>query len=206
MTGAAAVVSPLRRREAAAAAELLTVALHNDPGWRRVVPDPGRRTIALRGIIRVAVRDALAFGGVLAARGDGRIRGVAVWLPPGHYPMSGRRKARTLPAMAALALRVPRDVRALARFGASIDAAFPPEPVWYLQILGVHPDAQRQGIGRQLLQPTLAQADRTGVACYLETAQPHNSAYYQRVGFQQLGTAAPLGPGSPPMTRMMRPA
>lgn len=206
MTGTAAVVSPLHRGEVALAAELLTVALHDDPGWRHVVPDPGRREVALRGLTGVAVRDALAFGGVLAARDDGRLLGVAVWLPPGRYPLSWRRKARILPAMAGLAMRVPHSIRDLARFGASVDAVFPSEPVWYLQILGVHPDTQRRGIGLQLLRPILAQANSIGVACYLETAQPHNSAYYQRAGFQELGPAAPLRPSGPPMTRMIRPA
>jgi GNAT superfamily N-acetyltransferase len=206
MTSAATVVSPLRRGQAALAAELLTAALHDDLGWRHVVPDPGRRKVALRSITGVAVRDALTFGGVLAACDNERMQGVAVWLPPGRYPMSRRRKARTLPATAALAARLPGNISDLARFGASIDAVFPSEPVWYLQILGVHPDAQRRGIGLQLLQPTLAQADSTGVACYLETAQPRNSHYYQRVGFQELGPAAPLRPGGPPITRMIRPA
>jgi len=206
MTSAAVAVSPLRRGEVALAAAVLAAALHDDPGWRHVVTDPGRRKTALRGITGVAVRDALAFGGVLAACDDGRLQGVAVWLPPGRYPMSGRRKVRTLPATAALAMQVPRNIFDLARFGASIDAVFPSEPVWYLQILGVHPHAQRHGLGLQLLQPVLAQADSTGVACYLETAQPRNSAYYQRAGFQKLGPTAPLHPGGPPMTRMIRPA
>lgn len=156
MTSAAVAVSPLRRGEVALAAAVLAAALHDDPGWRHVVPDPGRRKTALRGITGVAVRDALAFGGVLAARDDGRLQGVAVWLPPGRYPMSGRRKVRTLPATAALAMQVPRNIFDLARFGASIDAVFPSEPVWYLQILGVHPHAQRHGLGLQLLQPVLA--------------------------------------------------
>lgn len=61
------------------------------------------------------------------------------------------------------------------------------------------------GIGLQLMQPVLARADSTGVASYLETAQPCNSAYYLGVGFQELGPAAPLRPGGPPMTRMIRP-
>lgn len=99
MTCAAVAVSPLRRGEVALAAAVLAAALHDDPGWRHVVPDPSRRKTALRGITGVAVRDALAFGGVLAARDDGRLQGVAVWLPPGRYPMSGRRKVGLCPRL-----------------------------------------------------------------------------------------------------------
>jgi GNAT superfamily N-acetyltransferase len=206
MTSAAPDISPLRSGETASASKLLAAALQNDPGWTYVVPDLGRRLTALHTVTRVALRDALGFGSVLAARDGDRLVGVAVWLPPGRYPMSGRRKLRTMPAMTALALRAPRDIRNLSRFGASVDAAFPAEPVWYLQVLGVHPDLQRRGLGNRLLQPVLTEAERSGVACYLETAEPRNVAYYQRVGFSLIGPPAPLYPGGPPMARMTKPA
>ena len=205
MTAAPLEVSALRGAELAPAARLLAAALQEDPGWVHVVPDPGRRRIALTTVTRVALRDALPFGGVLAARENERLAGVAVWLPPGRYPMGARRKLRTAPAMAALALRTPRDIAALARFGASVDAAFPAEPVWYLQVLGVHPGMQRRGIGHRLLRPVLAEADRTATTCYLETAEPRNVAYYERSGFRAAAPPAPLHPGGPAMTRMTRP-
>ena len=205
VTGAPLEVSPLQRAELALAARLLAAALQDDPGWAHVVPDPDRRHVALTTVTRVALRDALPFGAVLAAREGDRLAGVAVWLPPGRYPMSVRRKLRTAPAMAALALRTPRDIAALARFGAGVDAAFPAEPVWYLQVLGVHPGMQRRGIGHRLLRPVLAEADRTTTTCYLETAKPRNVAYYQRSGFRVTAPPTPLHPGGPPMTRMNRP-
>ena len=86
--------------------------------------------------------------------------------------MSARRKLRTAPAMAALALRTPRDLAALARSGAGVDAALPAEPVWYLQVLGVHPDLQRRGSSQRLLRPVVTQAHRTATTCYLETRDP----------------------------------
>jgi GNAT superfamily N-acetyltransferase len=205
MTDDAPDISPLRGGEVASASRLLTAALRDDPGWTYVVPERRRRLAALNTITRVAVRDALVFGSVLAARDGDRLDGVAVWLPPGRYPMSRRRKMRTVPAMTALALRAPGDIRDLSRFGASIDAAFPVEPVWYLQVLGVHPERQRLGIGRRLLRPVLTEAERTGVVCYLETAQPDNVAYYQRLGFSLVVPPAPLYPSGPSMARMTRP-
>jgi len=199
-------ISPLRSNEVGAASKLLAAALQDDPAWGHVVPDDARRLTALKAITGVALRDAARFGSVLAARDAERLAGVAVWLPPGRYPMTNRRKLRTVPAMTALALRMSGDVRKLAELGASIDAVFPAEPVWYLQALGVHPDLQRRGLGQRLMRPVLAEAERTGVACYLETGLPRNVPYYQRVGFALLAPAGPLYPGGPPMARMLKPA
>jgi GNAT superfamily N-acetyltransferase len=206
MTSAPPEVSPLRGDEVTAASALLAAALAEDPGWVHVVPDPGRRRAALTTLTGVALRDALCFGSVLAARDISRLSGVAVWLPPGCYPMSARRKLHAAPALTALALRAPGDFRALTALGAGIDAAFPSEPVWYLQILGVRPDMQRRGLGRRLMEPVLTEADRSGVPCYLETGQPTNAVYYEGVGFAVTGAIVPLYPGGPPMARMIRPA
>jgi GNAT superfamily N-acetyltransferase len=59
---------------------------------------------------------------------------------------------------------------------------------WYLSIVGISPSAQGQGIGARLLEPTLAEADAAGVACYLETFDSRNPRFYQRLGFLSVGT------------------
>ncbi len=56
---------------------------------------------------------------------------------------------------------------------------------WYLSILGLAPHMQGQGLGEQLLRPTLEQADRAGAACYLETFTPRNIRFYNRLGFRE---------------------
>jgi ribosomal protein S18 acetylase RimI-like enzyme len=61
------------------------------------------------------------------------------------------------------------------------------DDAWYLSIVAVDPRAQGQGLGRQLLEPTLAEADRVAATCYLETFNPRNLSFYERLGF---GTAA----------------
>lgn len=58
------------------------------------------------------------------------------------------------------------------------------EPHWYLAMLGVSPECQGQGIGGQLLQPVLQEADRAKLPCYLETSTPGGVRFYQRHGFE----------------------
>jgi len=54
---------------------------------------------------------------------------------------------------------------------------------WYLSIVAVNPTAQGKGLGRALLEPTLAEADRAGATCFLETFSPRAHAFYERLGF-----------------------
>lgn len=192
---------PAERRDVAA---LLAAALADDPGWAHVVPDPDERRVALGAVLGVAVR---ASGPLTAvALRDGRLLGAAVWQAPGRYPFGPRQRLAAVPALLPMLLRLRGRGRDVARFGTAVDAAFPPEPLRYLQALGVTPTAQGQGIGAALLTAGLALADRRGDACYLETAKAGNVAYYRRYGFELLGQAAPVHAGGPVLWRMLRPA
>ncbi len=57
---------------------------------------------------------------------------------------------------------------------------------WYLSILGVSPGAQGKGLGRRLLEPTLAEADQAETDCYLETYSSRSMNFYERLGFKQV--------------------
>ena len=59
-----------------------------------------------------------------------------------------------------------------ARSGAALKRALPDAPVWYLQALGVHLDAQRRAIGAALLAADLAMVDSDQLACHLHTSDP----------------------------------
>lgn len=57
------------------------------------------------------------------------------------------------------------------------------DDAWYFSIVAVDPTAQGQGLGRKLLEPTIAEADRVSATCYLETFSPRNLPFYERLGF-----------------------
>ena len=56
--------------------------------------------------------------------------------------------------------------------------------------VGVTPSVQGQGIGRRLIEPSLAEADDAGVDCYLETFDRRNPAFYERLGFSAVASHA----------------
>lgn len=187
-----------------AAAHVLTAALHDDPAFTHVLPNPHLRQAALRAFYGFVLRDAIRFGTVLAVRDDAGIAGVAISYPPGAHPRSTRRKLGAVPLMAPLTVRSPHRMISLARLGAAIDAAFPPDPSSYVEALGVRPDAQRRGHGRRLMERVLGEADRVHADCYLETASAVNIPYYESMGFEVLGEFAPLRRNGPPEARMLR--
>jgi predicted N-acetyltransferase YhbS len=56
--------------------------------------------------------------------------------------------------------------------------------VWFLDVLGVTPSSQGQGLGSALVRHGLALADADGVAALLETGNPDNIGYYRQFGFE----------------------
>ena len=61
----------------------------------------------------------------------------------------------------------------------------PPEPHYYLMLLGVHPNFQRKGYARVLLEALHARSEAhpTSVGVYLETANPQNVGLYKYFGY-----------------------
>ncbi len=83
-----------------------------------------------------------------------------------------------------------RGARLLTRLEAEFDAGRAkhiPGPHWYVQLLGVRPDAQGKGLSRAVLRPVFEAADRDRVPVYLETATEPNVAIYQKLGFTLRG-------------------
>lgn len=73
----------------------------------------------------------------------------------------------------------------------------------HLAILAVHPDHQRQGLGRALLEHRHRQLDQTRSPAYLEASDETNRAWYARHGYRDLDSPIRL-PGGPEMFPMWR--
>lgn len=78
----------------------------------------------------------------------------------------------------------------------------PGEPHWYLPIMGIDPPKHSEGFGSALMQHALAQCDQDEKLAYLESSNPKNIAFYERHGFELLGTIqAGTSPSIFPMLR-----
>ena len=190
----------------AGAAGAAFAASHVDyPAFRAVFPYRARRQRALRAFFTATVADAVAHGVVHAALDGRAVVGAAVWLPAGGFPWSLRRQLAAAPAFARVVASDPSRFPTFMRYGAAAQRAHPTDPHWYLVALGVRPEAQRSRLGTRLLAPVLARADRDQVACYLETADRANIAFYQPFGFAVIDDDLALVPGGPTHVAMGRP-
>ncbi len=55
---------------------------------------------------------------------------------------------------------------------------------WYVMMLAVDPEQQGKGFGAKMLRAFLAEMDKQGTGCYLETHKIVNTEIYQHFGFE----------------------
>jgi GNAT superfamily N-acetyltransferase len=73
----------------------------------------------------------------------------------------------------------------LARYNDAVAAADSSESHWYLGVLATSPGRRREGLASAVMAPILAQADRLGIACCLETSTAENRRFYRGRGFDE---------------------
>jgi GNAT superfamily N-acetyltransferase len=162
-----------------------------DPLLRWVWPRDDRYTTCAPVFFRALLDLRLAAGEVWVADGGDS---VAMWNPPGGLYLSDPHRSderwaevqkdftiveRGRWATYDQALRVPEDA----------------PPHWYLGVLATRRTRQGTGLGRAVLTPILAAADRTHLATYLETASDANLRFYGQLGFAPVREAEmPEGP------------
>ena len=175
------------------------------PAFTHVFPDRRRRRRALHHFFRATVDDAVASGVVTGHRQGERYLAAAIWLPPGAFPWSPTRKIRRTPRLLRVLLADPSRFQQFMAIGANAERQHPTGDHWYLVAMGVRPEAQGDGLGTRLLEEGLARADEQGTACYLETSDHSNVAFYQRFGFHLTTPRLQLTDAGPTHSAMWRP-
>ena len=204
----AAIAAPkaVPRPATARAAATLARAFWDDPVVGYIRPEEGGRLRWLQVVFGVMVRFCQLYGRAEEARDFG---GVALWVAPehGHTTVWHYLRANGV----ALGLHSPpavlrRGVRFLVASEAS-QRRWVQGPHWYLPFLGVDPSLQGRGLGSALLRGVLEEADRAGLACYLDAPCERTRRYYERYGFRAVDawTVGRDGPGLWAMVREPQP-
>ena len=173
----------------------LAAAFVSDPVLLFLFPSPRNRDARMRRLFAVElVYQVFPHGRVLTTDD---FRGASLELPPSAtsmvVPLSG-----AFGFLRALGASLPRATR-LQRF---FEAHHISEPHYYIRYVGVAPPFQGQGLGAELLRPTLDRCDEEGVPAYLEASTERSAALYARLGFEHLGELqVPDGPRFWPMRR-----
>jgi ribosomal protein S18 acetylase RimI-like enzyme len=174
----------LTSEDVAVAADVLAQAFENDPLCAFILPNKRTRVATLRKFFR-------PYGevGVLNGRGFGvgePIQGVAFWEFPEHggISISIRMLGKFLPLLfSAYPIGLYRS-RAIRRTLDDLHTQYAAGPHFYLDNLGVLPEAQGRGLSSKLIQPILEIADSQQAVVYTDTVTPENVLLYEHFGFQ----------------------
>ena len=111
--------------------------------------------------------------------------GASIWSKPLATPLAAekerRKKAFLSENMGPSSLETYERI---VRFMSAKSEEWVAPDSWYLSILAIAPDRQGQGLGRTLVSPVLEEADALGLATYLETFNPRNKTFYNRLGYE----------------------
>ncbi|MBX3273664.1 MAG: GNAT family N-acetyltransferase [Sandaracinaceae bacterium] len=201
-------MTPLTSAQRGPARELLVRAFDEDPFFGFLAPEPRAREAFLRAVMGTNVALAVRAGAAHAALGeDGALEGVCLAFAPGRYAEAsiGGQVRVGLPAYAGVLARGllrPRAIVRALRAATLVEEAHPPEPTFYLQVLGVSPERQGRGVGSAMLRWLCGEADAAGRPAILETSKEANARLYRRSGFETFRTASI--DSSPPIWTMRR--
>lgn len=179
--GSRSVVQRVSHEGVDDAATVLASAFQDDPLQKYVFPDEEDRRRLSPTYFGAVLAYGLQFGAVNAIPGNGAV----IALPPGQTDVKADRAVEgglnSLPELigpdaAARALGVLAAAEPMHRRHATGSH-------WYVMALGVTPEAQGTGLGRDLLESVFADADPARLPVYLETTRAANIAFYGHMGF-----------------------
>ena len=168
------------------ASQSAVAALETDPFYRSICAPHSDDVVMRRGILEryfdYSIQEGRELGRVIHLPNEAQ--GVAVWLlpqPEDIESQAARQKHAFLKTI--FTPEGCKNYDSMIEFMSSKSAPLIKDDAWYLSIIAVDPEFQGQGLGRKLLEPTIAEADRAGAMCYLETFSDRNVRFYQRLGF-----------------------
>ncbi len=196
-------IEPLTKARVGETAATLARAFYDSPLFGYVFPKGTARLPIMAAMFKGILHDAIPFGSTLVATDRDGIIGAVAWYPPEGYPVPPRRQAMKYLRLPVLVRHAPSRMGVAMRYLNASDSVHPKDHHWYLNLLGVDPRHQGEGIGAQLIDRTLDTLDEQGLSAYLETDKESNLAWYARRRFELRETLHPV-PGAPPVWTMWR--
>ena len=179
----------------------LTAAFADDPVQCWLFEPATDPDAARRRFLRFFTDEYFPLGHVYVEHGSAGRTGAALWAPPDRHILGEASIERLLEMMGELLgdEALPR----LGELGRTMSHV-PEEPHFYLGVLGVDPSHQGLGLGAVLVEPVLEACDRGGFLAHLESSNPRNIGFYERLGFRTTADFRCGGPAGPLMTVMQR--
>ncbi len=178
-------IQPIQQEELSEALYVLGKAFATQPSSLAIYKGRSRSDIARRMEIIFGAMIKRMPGQMFVARKDGLIVGAMRMVEWPGCQMKLLQGLRVLPALIRV-IGLGEMRRGLKMRGAWAKRD-PKEPHWHLDLLGVMPELQGQGIGSQLMEYYCNHIDGLGMAAYHETDRPENVKFYEKFGFRVIG-------------------
>lgn len=154
---------------------------------------------ALKPTFSILAQETYLKNGICHLAGDG---GATMWIESDK-----RRELGLWPTLRIVSALVTKGSkgsigRAL-KAGARMDEEHPKDRHLYLFTIGTRKANRGKGLGKLMMSPMTAAADRAGLPCYLENSNPQNTGFYMSHGFERMKLFE-VGDGAPPMEAMWR--
>ena len=173
---------------------LMTASFMSDPFMRWIYPAASDYLEHFPGFAQRFAGAAFAHDTVFVAAG---FEGASLWFPPGTKNDEDALGQFVLETVA------PERLAAMGTLAEQMQEHRLEEESWYLPMIGVDPLHQGKGIGAELMRRVLDETDRAGLPTHLESSNPANIPFYQRLGYEAAGKIQPTeeGPILTPMSR-----
>lgn len=183
-----AVTTLVSRSTVPATAVVMAAAFADDPVLNWLFEAAVDRAAAIARFFELAVDAGRLRGHTYAISVAGGVRGGAIWMPPDVTSTFDDPQV-----IADFATEyVGGDVfDRLGVISELMGGHHPEEPAFYLNLVGVDPARQGEGLGVRLLGPVFERCDHDGVPAYLESSNRRNIPFYERLGFQVISNFGP---------------
>lgn len=159
----------------------LCEAFADDPGLSWIWPERADRLQRLPFFFKPIISGTMANGIALHSADSAA---VSLWRQPGRISPGRMEIILALPSLAK-AFAAGRERSQL--MGNTLKAHQPKNfDWWYLQFIGVRPDAQGIGLGGEVIRAGLDLARAAGKPVYVEVMNPANLGYYLHAGFETI--------------------
>lgn len=169
------------------AANVLGAAFAQDIFMTYLFPNATTRESNLVKLFLPVIRSAILYGSVQLTSEHG----VLIWLPGDALPfnLSQLIKSRLIWTPVAIGFAAFNRLQAHDGFCEHVLLSKAPKQFAYLWLVGVHPQAKGQGVGKRMIQSALRDMHHRGYStCLLRTDNEQNVPLYQHLGFELIHT------------------
>lgn len=178
----------LERSQILKASKIGAKAFVDDPVFGYLTPEAQQERLqALTWLLNIILEYCYLYGHVYTTSD---LKGVAAWLPPEKSSFTRIQLLQLILQLRLYLLPFKCGWSKLGRWLSFLQVSenyheldMQAQPHWYLALMFVNPNYQRQGVGSALLKPILARSRDENLKCYLVTFTDQAVKFYQKNGF-----------------------